>query len=300
MPDKFEVDIVLATFNGQDFLEQLLASLEAQVGVELNLIVGDDGSSDSTLSILNRYSDSFKSMQVIQFRRLGPSRNFLTLLEFSKADFIAFADQDDIWDSQKTLTLVHAIKSETGPVLAFGEIVPLPVSFRAPITNSSLPGLIHRNTIRGCSILFNGSLRDHILDLDKDLLLMHDWGSVLLCRVIGKVIPVSNATTVYRIHKGNAVGIPSLGNRFFQSLRGTLNRQFPKGIYLQAQEILRHSEKQPKSIEFEKVQEWHEAVTSDLLERVSYSIRMMISHDLRLSDVTRICLGFFKFSKFNR
>jgi hypothetical protein len=220
-------------------------------------------------------------------------------LEFSRADFIAFADQDDIWDPHKTLKLTNAIKNQKGPVLAFGEIVPFPGLYKVSQGDSALPGLIHQNSIRGCSILINRSLKSHILNLNKNSLLMHDWASALLCRAIGKVIFVPEAKTFYRIHKGNVVGIPSAEKRFFSSLRGTLSGEFPKGIYIQAAEIYLYCEKLTKSTGFAQIKEWREGVSSGLFTRTTYAIRMRVIHGLRLRDATKICLGVFKFPNDN-
>ena len=77
MSSELEVDVLLATFNGEKFLRELLNSLRTQVGVKINLLVGDDGSTDSTVAILEEFSESFNSMEIFHFERIGPARNFL-------------------------------------------------------------------------------------------------------------------------------------------------------------------------------------------------------------------------------
>ena len=97
------VSIVLATFNGERYLGQLLESLAAQTSRPLELLVGDDGSQDATPEIVARFARTapfpvaFRQNEV----RLGFADNFLTLARSAAGRVVAFCDQDDIWHPTK-------------------------------------------------------------------------------------------------------------------------------------------------------------------------------------------------------
>jgi glycosyltransferase involved in cell wall biosynthesis len=293
MLSKIEVDVLLATFNGEKFLREQLDSLVSQVGVDINLLVGDDGSTDSTLAILAEYSNSFKSLEIFTFEQIGITKNFFSLLMHSKAHFIAFCDQDDVWDSNKILRLATAISFVDGPVIAYGSILPFPRPRRFAPRKTTLPGLIHQNSIRGCNLLFNDNLREHILSLDPSPLVMHDWASVLLCVALGEVIFVPDSHTFYRLHPDNAVGIPSMFERIKFSIRGTSNGEIQRVVYAQAKEILRYLENrsEPNS---KPIKQWLHGVTSSPLKRLAYSISMLIRGRIRPQDAIRISAGLFR------
>jgi glycosyltransferase involved in cell wall biosynthesis len=293
MSSDLEVDVLLATFNGEKFLKEQLDSLLLQVGVEINLLVGDDGSSDSTLAILATYSNSFKSMEIFTFDRIGVTRNFLTLLRHSKSQFIAFCDQDDVWDSNKILKLAYAIRFVDSPAIAYGKILPFPKSHRVAPYRTTLPRLIHQNSVQGCNLLFNDKLRKHILSLDPSLLVMHDWASVLLCVALGEVLFVPGSHTFYRLHPGNVVGIPRTYERISFSIRGTANREIQRSVYTQANEILSYAQNvSAKNVK--PMKRWFDSVTSSPFKRITYSVCMMIQGKVRLQDAIRISLGLFK------
>jgi rhamnosyltransferase len=97
------VSILLATFNGERYLEELLASLVAQTSRPLELLVGDDGSDDATLEIVAGFARTapFPVTFTRNTVRLGFADNFLTLARSAIGSVVAFCDQDDIWHPTK-------------------------------------------------------------------------------------------------------------------------------------------------------------------------------------------------------
>lgn len=95
--------VLLSTFNGEEFLEQLLKSLVQQEGVSIKLLVRDDGSTDRTIEILSSYCN-FLEMEVLQGLNIGSNRSFQELFQLARKedfDYLAFCDQDDIWHPSK-------------------------------------------------------------------------------------------------------------------------------------------------------------------------------------------------------
>jgi len=108
-----KVSICLATFNGQKYLKQQLDSIQNQTYKNLHVVIQDDCSSDETMAILESYKDSLE-MEVYQnHKNLGYIKNFESLIQKAKGDYITICDQDDIWEIDKIEILVKNIKDKT-------------------------------------------------------------------------------------------------------------------------------------------------------------------------------------------
>jgi glycosyltransferase involved in cell wall biosynthesis len=211
-----KVTVCLATYNGGDFLHEQIESLISQKNIEVRIIAGDDGSEDNTVEILEKYFKSGLISKILYFDRIGSTKNFASLLqECSNSDYVAFADQDDIWDEEK-LSFLTSEFSGVEPQLVFcGRVVlnahsdfsaMLPTSgmrigFQNALIESSVPG----NTI---------VLNSHAVDLINDSLISQvkyfDAYIYLLISALGRVVYVEKPLVHYRIHSKNQVG---LGNK---------------------------------------------------------------------------------------
>jgi len=104
------VSIVLATYNGEEFLTEQLDSLLQQTYPNIEIIAMDDGSKDNTVSILKSYASRHPNVKVFENKvNLGFVKNFDMGCNLSKGDFIAFSDQDDTWYLDKIKKMLEAI-----------------------------------------------------------------------------------------------------------------------------------------------------------------------------------------------
>lgn len=121
------VAILLATYNGERWLDQQLDSLLAQQGVEVTIFVSDDASTDATRTcLLSRHDERIRLLPPVA--RFGSAAgNFFRLLrdvDFSGFDAVSLSDQDDIWHAdklQRALALMASqqVDAVSGNVLAF-------------------------------------------------------------------------------------------------------------------------------------------------------------------------------------
>ena len=95
------VSVVMATYNGDKYIKEQLDSIMCQLSNEDELIVSDDGSSDSTCEIINEYKNNYKNIRLFNSNHLGASKNFLKAIHYSKNDIIILSDQDDICEKDK-------------------------------------------------------------------------------------------------------------------------------------------------------------------------------------------------------
>ena len=99
--------ILLATYNGERFLKEQIESLYEQTYTQWDIYVHDDGSSDNTIQILEEYEKEKDNFHILRYPSMGGSaNNFFSLLKRVKAQYYFFADQDDIWDTDKLKTAV--------------------------------------------------------------------------------------------------------------------------------------------------------------------------------------------------
>ena len=73
--------VLMSTYNGEKYLKDQLNSLVTQELLPDQILIRDDGSSDSTLEILKYYSDSYKFIKYDQGENLGPAKSFMELIK---------------------------------------------------------------------------------------------------------------------------------------------------------------------------------------------------------------------------
>lgn len=98
--------IVMATYNGERFLPEQLASLVRQTVVPSELIVVDDGSTDNTLRVVRQFAEQ-APFPVRIYENLGHKgyvESFLQGLTYARGRYVGYCDQDDIWVETKLQT----------------------------------------------------------------------------------------------------------------------------------------------------------------------------------------------------
>ena len=122
--EEMKVSIALCTYNGERYLSDLLQSLARQNYRPYELVVCDDGSQDSTVSILNEFERTapFKVRIFSNTGNLGVIKNFEQALSLCNGDYIALCDQDDVWQPEKLALLTGCLRAcprenNSGPVL---------------------------------------------------------------------------------------------------------------------------------------------------------------------------------------
>ncbi|MBD3809809.1 MAG: glycosyltransferase family 2 protein [Sulfuricurvum sp.] len=231
------IDILLATYNGEKYLVEQIESILLQTILNWILLIRDDGSTDGTLQIIQRYADQYPD-KIIWLRdnesNLGVTKNFERLMEYSTASYIMFCDQDDIWLPHKIETCLRKLQTmerEYGvdtPLLVYtdlsvcderGELV-AESFWKYQGSNPSLPldyaKALVQNNATGSTFIFNRSLCDRALPFPPDTV-MHDWCVALTALYLGKIDYITNQTILYRQHSANVSG--SKGKNILPILR---------------------------------------------------------------------------------
>jgi glycosyltransferase involved in cell wall biosynthesis len=224
----------MATYNGEKFLEEQIRSLLNQTYKEWNLIIRDDESNDKILNIIDKYTalypDKIKRLNDHK-GRLGPTLSFAVLLDHSKADYMMFCDQDDVWLPDKiSITLNKMLELEKKnpgmPLLVFTDLSTTDDSLH--ITNPSFmtsqkffpeiiqdpTKLLALNIVTGCTIMINKLSRNFILPIPSSNIGHDQWIAVNLAHY-GKIDFIPQPTVLYRQHENNSVGSNRIGGRYF-------------------------------------------------------------------------------------
>lgn len=222
--------ILLTAYNGTAHLPALLTSLQQQTDPDFSVMMQDDGSSDETLSILQRTVEGDPRFYFGQEQgnHYGAAGNFCSLIRQSgDADRILLCDQDDVWEPEKLSVLkkeLDRMESEYGaetPILVHSDCSL--INEAGELTGESffrhqgwdpaavtLPPLLVQNNVTGCTLIMNKPLRDLVASHAKAKdLFMHDWFIALTAASFGKIGFVNQPLTRYRQHDGNAVGASS-------------------------------------------------------------------------------------------
>lgn len=103
--------VIMAVYNGQQYLQEQLDSIRLQTQQPDEVIFGDDGSTDNSVRIIEEYIEKYglkgKWKVIINEKNLGYANNFNSLLNLASGDYIFLADQDDIWELDKIQVMAH-------------------------------------------------------------------------------------------------------------------------------------------------------------------------------------------------
>ncbi|ERI04552.1 glycosyltransferase [Atopobium sp. oral taxon 810] len=224
------IQILLASYNGECFIERQLESLLVQNYRDWELLLSDDLSQDATTAIVARYAEHDKRIRdVANTEAHGNARdNFFSLVDRATAPYIAFCDQDDVWlvdKLEREIKEMHCLEERYGkdvPLLVFSDLAVVDESLEVIASsfqdfsglNSnrvSLANLLAQNVSPGCVMLVNRALYHDTLRLPKirSSIIMHDWWFMLTAAAFGHIGYVSEATMLYRQHGNNSVGASS-------------------------------------------------------------------------------------------
>ncbi len=121
-----QVSVCLATYNGEQYLEEQLQSILPQLLPGDEVIVVDDKSTDGTATILERWQQQFQSegiashLEINNFN-VGHRETFRRSILLSTRPFVMLSDQDDLWADGRVELMLSEI-SKSGAGLLFGSL----------------------------------------------------------------------------------------------------------------------------------------------------------------------------------
>ncbi len=216
------VSVCMTVHNGAAFLRPQVASILAQLELDDELIVSDDGSSDKSIEILKSYEAA--QIKILPQKRFGaPVKNFEYALSQCQHDLIFLADQDDVWHSQKIKVMKEALASCDLVVCDCRVVdkdlnVIQPSFFKANRTKEGLVRNFVKNSFIGCCMAFRKEVLKKAIPFPQSIS-MHDQWIGLIAQKYFKVKFLPQVLVDYRRHDKS---FSSTGNKSNHSLEKKL------------------------------------------------------------------------------
>ena len=259
-----KVCVLLSSYNGEKYLKEQIESIINQKGVEVDLYIRDDGSTDSTIQIVKDYQKEHPNVFLEEGTNLGPGNAFMEMLYNSKDyEYYAFSDQDDVWLKNKLAVAVDKLQGYNIPCLyACNQYITdtngkvMGKHFHKKL-NVDLRHNLVVNKLYGCTMVFNKRLRDILVAKEvrppKEIINLkyHDTWVGLVASSVGKVIYDKNAYILYRQHNYNVSGAKK-EITIWDSIRTYAQSFFKSGSYKNQRQLSRQLLKSLKKYKLSK------------------------------------------------
>lgn len=204
------ISVIMATYNGEKYLLEQLNSIVKQTYKNTEIIISDDASTDSTVEIIKQFSKVHNNVSFyINEKNIGVNKNFEHGFLKAKGDFIAIADQDDIWLPEKI---------ETQMALFTSPNILLTHSMSVRFSRNNLPTkkyqkstqlfegndvrkLLLRNSVSGHNMIFRKKLLQQILPIPEKI--YYDWWIVQTAACNGTIAATNKVLAYHRAHESN-------------------------------------------------------------------------------------------------
>ena len=216
-----KVVVLLATYNGEQWLNEQIKSIINQENVETRVLVSDDGSSDSTVQIVTGYiGTGLVELLPKSKTRFGSAcANFLHLIisaNLGNAEYVALSDQDDLWFPGKLFRAISVLGQKSAGAYS-SDVEAFWSNGKAKIIRKSQKqkrlDYLFSSPSPGCSFLFRrdvfNSVRSWLsaIELEAAKIRWHDWLLYAFVRSQGIDWYIDDYISLkYRQHRGNDTG----------------------------------------------------------------------------------------------
>lgn len=232
-----KIAVLLAAYNGEKWIKEQIDSILSQKQIDVTIYISLDISNDKTIDIIK----SIKNDKIIllpygeKFGAAAP--NFFRLIkdvDFSEYDYVALADQDDIWLDDKIISAIKKIESKetvaySSNVTAFWENGTKKTVIKA--TPQRKYDYLFESPGPGCSFVMTSSFaiefKDYIKKNNQEILKKLDWHDWLIYAYARsrnyKWVIDNESHMLYRQHSNNQLGANSGVKQFKKRVNDILS-----------------------------------------------------------------------------
>lgn len=305
-----KIDILLATYNGEKYVQEQIESILNQTYKNIHLIISDDVSTDGTREILKQYEENKNITIYYQSQNLGYIKNFEFLISKVENNIYMLSDQDDVWLPEKIEKTFSVLKKENADMVfsdlkvvdqnlkelyaSFNDYMLLSKKIKKYINTKYLNYLY--NCVTGCTIMSKKAYIKYILPIpNKSKYVVHDYWMSLMISINGKLAYLPEQTILYRQHGDNQIGTEKISHKFkkLEQVRNLFievklgvfstyvenNSKFPEDMQELNKKALNYYEMITNKKNF-NFKGWHIFHTLYKYERISYYILNFIIMNL--------------------
>jgi len=202
------ISVCIATYNGESFIKEQLASILVQLNPFDEIIISDDHSTDKTISIIESFQDPRIQIYYNPGEK-GYTPNFQHSLTKATGQYIFLADQDDIWSKDKVSLCLQYLKKydfivSDAIVIDNNGRVLSESFFKERNPYYSVIGNIYKFGYLGCCFAFNRKVLKKVLPFPKNhKLATHDNWIFLSTSSFYRYIILNDKLVFYRRHHNN-------------------------------------------------------------------------------------------------
>lgn len=209
-----KLSVAMAAYNGEKYIKEQIDSIMCQLGMDDELCISVDPSTDETYRICNKMSEEDPRIKVSMGLGRGVKTNFEQAIKMCTGDIIFLSDQDDIWDPNKVMDVLSCFIETNALLIVHDAMVCNDDCSRALIPSyfkyrGSKPGTmanIAKNSYMGCCMAFRAELVPYCLPIPESVP-MHDQWIGLVAERKGDVHFLNKQLIKYRRHSNNTTDI---------------------------------------------------------------------------------------------
>lgn len=225
-------DVVLAVYNGEKYLRQQFESIMNQTLKPEKIYIRDDGSTDSSLDIIDDLN-KIGTVEVLDANvNVGYIKNFEILSKACRSDIVFFCDQDDYWAPSKAETIIKRFNEHSQVNAVFSDAYVVNEKLEELFKLSDINGLseaslsvrkiLQRNFVTGATLAVRRNFLHEHLPFDKNI--PHDYYLAMAALLDGTLYFEPQCLIKYRQHESNVIGV---GKSSFLQKISSINSAIP-------------------------------------------------------------------------
>ncbi len=211
------ISIAMTTYNGEKYIREQIDSILNQSYSDIELVICDDSSKDSTREILKEYEKKDSRVKLFfNEQNLGFKKNFEKAISLCNGEYVALSDQDDVWeltkleDSLKVFEKENVKMTSTNSLFTDENLNSLNRTMKDNLGILNIPQgkndlvkhLIHHNFVQGSTILAKRDFINSCLPI-PEAVVYHDWWFGLKAASEDSFVYTDKVTLKYRQHNSN-------------------------------------------------------------------------------------------------
>lgn len=204
------VSVIVPVYNREGLVGKTLDSILGQTYPHIEIVAVNDGSTDDSLAVLNRYAEKHQGkLDVIDQENSGQVRARNNGLKKARGEYIAFLDSDDTWEKEKLARQIPLFKGNVGLVYCgIREVDPEGRVIRTVLCEPGMRGdiygqLLVKNRMTGGTVVVNRKSLEKTGMFDESLRAAENWDLWIRISREFDVDYVNGFLVNYLKHQGN-------------------------------------------------------------------------------------------------